>query len=107
MKVAIVVLLILGVLAAGSTALLFGWVQTRNAGQSPAVAMVDVVLAEADLPARTRLVADHVKVERVPQAGLPAGCYINKAQAIGKTLKIAVVKGQPLTAVMLSPGDGD
>jgi Flp pilus assembly protein CpaB len=103
MKVAIVVLLMLGVLAAGSTAVLFGWVQAKNLRQSSQVAMVDAVLAQADLPARTRLVADHVRVEQVPKTGLPTGCYMSPAQAIGKTLKIAVVKGQPLAASCCLP----
>jgi Flp pilus assembly protein CpaB len=44
-----------------------------------------------------------VKVERVPKAGLPAGYFTNQAQAIGKTLKIAVVKGQPLAGSCCLP----
>jgi Flp pilus assembly protein CpaB len=101
MKWATGILLILGLLAAGSTAVLFGWVQAKNL-RSPSPA-ADVLLAQTDLPARTRLVAEHVKVERVPKAGLPAGYFTNQAQAIGKTLKIAVVKGQPLTGLCCLP----
>ncbi|MCU0914640.1 MAG: hypothetical protein MUC88_08765 [Planctomycetes bacterium] len=72
MKWAVVILLVLGLLAAGAPALLFEWVQVRNAMPSSATTTMDVQLAQADLPARTRLVADHVRVERVPKAGLPA-----------------------------------
>lgn len=103
MKWAIVLLLVLGLLAAGSAALLFEWVQVKNMKPSAQTAAADVLLAQADLPARTRLVADHVKVERVPRAGLPDGCFTNQAQAIGKTLKVAVVKGQPLTGACFLP----
>jgi Flp pilus assembly protein CpaB len=103
MKWAIVILLVLGVLAAGSTAVLFGWVQARNMKSPAQATTVDVLLAQADLPARTRLAAEHVKVERVPKAGLPTGYFTNQAQAIGKTLKIAVVKGQPLAGACCLP----
>lgn len=103
MKWAVVILLVLGLLAAGSAALLFEWVQIRNLKPSSQTTAVDVLLAQADLPARTRVVADHVKVEQVPRAGLPEGCFTNQAQAIGKTLKVAVVKGQPLTGTCFLP----
>ena len=103
MKWAVVILLVLGLLAAGSAALLFEWVQIRNIKPSSQITSVDALLAQADLPARTRVVADHVKVERVPRAGLPEGCFTNQAQAIGKTLKVAVVKGQPLTGSCFLP----
>ncbi len=103
MKWAIVILLVLGVLAAGSAALLFNWVQVKNLKPASQAAVVDVLLAQADLPARTRVLAEHVKVERVPKAGLPEGWFTNQAQAVGKTLKVAVVKGQPLTGSCFLP----
>jgi Flp pilus assembly protein CpaB len=103
MKWAVVILLVLGLLAAGSAALLFEWVQVKNFQPSSQAAAVDVLLAQVDLPARTRVAADHVKVERVPKAGLPDGCFTNQAQAIGKTLKVAVIKGQPLTGACFLP----
>jgi len=103
MKWAVVILLVLGLLAAGSAALLFEWVQVKNMTPSSQGAAVDILLAQADLPARTRVVADHVKVERVPKTGLPEGYFTNQAQAIGKTLKVAVIKGQPLTGACFLP----
>ena len=103
MKWAIVILLILGLLAAGSTAVLFGWVQARNTKAPAQATAVEVLVTQADLPARTRLAADQVKVERVPKEGLPAGYFTNPAQAIGKTVKIAVVKGQPLAGSCFLP----
>jgi Flp pilus assembly protein CpaB len=103
MKWAVVILLVLGLLAAGSAALLFQWVQIRNMKPLAQAATADVLLAQADLPARTRVLADHVRVERIPKAGLPEGYFTNQAQAIGKTLKMAVVKGQPLTGSSFLP----
>jgi Flp pilus assembly protein CpaB len=103
MKWAVIILLVLGLLAAGSAALLFEWVQFRDIKPSAQAAAVDVLLAQGDLPARTRIVADQVKVERTPKVGLPEGYFTNQAQAIGKTLKVAVTKGQPLTGACFLP----
>ncbi len=103
MKLAVVALLVLGLLAGGAAAVLFQWVQTKNMqGLTPATTTA-VVLAQMDLPARTRLIADHIKVEQVPKTGLPMGCFTSHAQTVGKTLKVAVVKGQPLAASCFLP----
>ncbi len=103
MKLAVVTLLILGMIAAGSAAYVFQWVQAMNAPRTGDNLAVDVVLVQADLPARTRLTVDHVTVERVPKAGLPVGYFTSQAQTVGKTLKVAVVKGQPLAASCFLP----
>jgi Flp pilus assembly protein CpaB len=58
--------------------------------------MVDVLIAKANLPARTALTGEHLGVEKVPRTGLPQGYFTNQAQAIGKVLKMAVIEGQPL-----------
>ena len=99
MKLAVVILVMLGLVAASAATVLF---QTLNVRPAPAP-IVDALLAQADLPARTRLTAEQVKAERVPTTGLPAGCFTHPAQAIGRTLKMAVVKGQPLTASCFLP----
>jgi len=104
MKWAVIILVVLGLLAAGSTAVLFGWVQAKNANSGSKLApAVEVLVAQGDWPARTRLVAEQVKIEPVPREGLPVGYFTNQAQAIGKTLKVAVVKGQPLTVSHFFP----
>ncbi len=99
MKVAVVILVILGLVAAGAAAVLFQALHARP-GPTP---VLDVVLAQTDLPARTRLTSDQLKVERVPRTGLPLDCFSDPAQAIGRTLKVAVVKGQTLTASCFLP----
>ncbi len=103
MKWAVVILVILGLFAAGATSVLFAWAQAKNMKPSSQITTADVVLAQIDLPARTRLLVDHVKVERVPKVGLPAGYFTSQAQAVGKTLKVAIVKGQPLAASCFLP----
>jgi pilus assembly protein CpaB len=95
MKLVLVVLVMLGLVAAGAAAVLF---QALNLdltkGPAPAV---DVLVVQEDLPARTRLTAEHLKVEAASRTGLPQGYFISSAQAVGKVLKVAVVKGQPLS----------
>lgn len=103
MKLAVVTLLLLGMMAAGSAAYVFQWVQAQNGPRPGDNLVVDVVVAQADLPARTRLTVDHVKLERAPKAGLPIGHFTSQAQAVGKTLKVAIVKGQPLAALCFLP----
>ncbi len=98
MKFAVIILLILGLFAAGSAVFLFEWLQVGKARASgPQFALVDVLLAGENLPARTLLTREHLVTDRVPRAGLPQGYFISQAQAIGKTLKMAVVKGQALS----------
>lgn len=102
MKIAVIVLVMLGMLAAGAAVLL---VQTLSIGE-PKVKMVDVLLAQADLPERTRLTKEHVQVAKVPEKGLPVGYYTNPAQAVGKILKVAVTEGQPLTGEVVTETKG-
>jgi len=100
----------LGMVAAGAATLFFNAVSNRDKEEKT----VNALLAQADLPARTRLTQEHIKVVTVPQRGLPAGYYTNATQAVGKILKIEVSQGQALTpelviskssvAELLSPG---
>jgi pilus assembly protein CpaB len=92
MKSAVVILTVLGILAAGSAALLVGAI--RPARQAPTVR---VLMAQSDLPAMTRLTADDVKVETVPREALPKGCFIDSSQVIGRALSTPLMKGQLLT----------
>jgi len=104
MKFAVVVLVMLGLLAAGSAAFLFQWIQARNAAQTSRQSQeVQVLVAVTDLPGRTRLKEEHIVLEQAARTGLPTGYFTSPAQAIGKTLKLAVVKGQPLTPSCFLP----
>jgi pilus assembly protein CpaB len=96
MKAAVLILIILGVLAAGAAAVL---VQTLklNTAKTEQVATVDILVAKEGLPARTRLEEGHVQVQKAPVTGLPVGYFSNPAQAIGKILKVNVVKGEVLS----------
>lgn len=113
MRLAVVILVLLGTLAAGAAVLLVQLVKDR-VGENRQERSVQVVLAERDLPARTKLTAEHLKTAPVPVRGLAQGYYTSEAQAIGKILRVDVSAGQPLTnemvvarggvADLLSPG---
>ncbi|MDI6451679.1 Flp pilus assembly protein CpaB [Anaerobaca lacustris] len=113
MRLAVIILVLLGGLAAGAAVLLVQLVKDR-VGESRQERSVQVVLAERDLAARTKLTAEHLKESSVPVRGLPQGYYTSPAQAIGKILRVDVSAGQPLTnemvvarggvADLLSPG---
>ncbi len=96
MKVAVLILVILGLLAAGAAAVL---VQTLkfNPMANREVPVVEILVSQQDLSARTRLEAKHVEVKKAPSTGLPVGYFSNPAQAIGKVLKLNVAKGEILT----------
>lgn len=107
MKIAIIVLLLLGILAAGAATFLVQAIDFKIGGEKE-VAKVTVLVADANLPARTRLTEKHVKVEKAPKAGLPVGYFVGSAQAIGKVLRVPVVRGQPLDdSLFLAKGSID
>lgn len=107
MKFTVVILVMLGLLAAGSAAIL---VQTAGFGASAPVsqapATVEVVVAAAELPAMTVLRAEHMQVEEMPKVELPADHCVAPAQAIGRVLMMAVVKGQLLRKSLFLPDNG-
>jgi len=94
MKLAVVILVVLGLLAAGSAVVLVQAMKFGSGGEAPPP--VDVLVAQVDLPARTRITGEHVIVKPMPKAGLPQGYLVDPSQAIGKVLKLAVAKGQPV-----------
>jgi Flp pilus assembly protein CpaB len=108
MKVAVLVLIVLGLLAAGSAAFLFQWVQNARGPKNTAPETVEVVVAQSDLPARTRLTGENLLLQKVPKTGLPANCLTSPALAIGKVLKVPLTKGEILTdAVCIAKGSVD
>jgi Flp pilus assembly protein CpaB len=98
MKLAVLVLIVLGLLAAGSAAFLFQWVQATQAPRETRPDTVEVVVAQSDLPARTRLTAEHLVLQKVPKTGLPANYLTSPTPVIGNVLKMPLTKGEIVTA---------
>ena len=100
MKLAVIMLVVLGLVAAGAAAI---FVQSLSFFGPREVSTFDVLVAAANLEARTPLTADLVEVKKMPLTGLPRDYLSNWSQAAGKILKVAVVKGQPLADSQFIP----
>lgn len=99
MKWGIIVLIILGVVAATCTALLVGTLRTGSSDSSGknSSSNIEVATAKISMPAMTVITLDHVVKEEVVKEDLPEGRLVSPSQVIGKVLAVPVVKGQVLT----------
>jgi pilus assembly protein CpaB len=108
MKLGIIILVILGVVAAACAAMLVGILRTdssRSAGKNSAE--IEVATAKVSMPAMTVLTLDHIVEKEVAKQDLPEGRLISPSQAIGKVLAMPVVKGQVLTdSCFVTEGSG-
>ena len=100
MKIAVAMLVVLGIVAAGAATL---FVQSTSLLQPKESPTFDVLVAAADLAPCAPLAEGQVEVKKLRKAGLPADYLSNWSQAAGKMLKVAVVKGQPLATSQFIP----
>ncbi|MFC1761628.1 Flp pilus assembly protein CpaB [Planctomycetota bacterium] len=96
MKLAVVVLILLGFLAAGAAVILVQAVQANQKGPDE-TATVKVLVAGSDLAAMTVLRANNVIGKESPRKGLPQGYLTSPVQAAGRVLSVGVVKDQVLS----------
>lgn len=99
MKWGIIVLLILGIAAAASAAILVGILRTDSSTSASknSSSNVEVAMAKISMPAMTIMTLDHVIKEEVAKEDLPEGRLSSPSKVIGKVLAVPVVKGQILT----------
>jgi pilus assembly protein CpaB len=99
MKWGIIILLILGVVAAASAALLVGTLRTGSSDSSGqnASSNVEVATAKITMPAMTVITLDHIIKEEISKEELPEGPILSASQVIGKVLAVSVVEGQVLS----------
>jgi pilus assembly protein CpaB len=101
MRLAVVILVMLGMLAAGAATILVKVVQTGE----KKVKTTQVVVAQTDLPARTKLTGENLKLEDVPQRGLPEGYYTSTALLIDRIVLADVAAGRIMTSTLVGqPG---
>lgn len=102
MKFGIVILLILGLVAAACAAVLMG---TLDIGTSKAKQpqSLEVALARVSLPAITVITNDYIDVEMLSRNELPPGKLVKPSQIIGRVLAVPVVEGQVLTESCFVP----
>ena len=99
MKWGIIILLVFGVIAAASAALLVGSLRTGSSDSSGknASSNIEVAIAKISMPAMTVITLDHITKEEMSKEELPEGPIMSPSQVIGKVLAVSVVEGQVLT----------
>jgi pilus assembly protein CpaB len=96
----------LGLLAAGSAAILVNALQLRS-GQEEEAPTIKVVGVAKDLPAGAVLTQSDVALTDVPTRGLPAGYLTAPEHVVGQVLGVPVVQGQILTGgCLVAKGTG-
>ncbi len=94
MRWAIIGLILLGVLAAASAALL---VASYGRNKNPEASKVEILVATKALPAQTVVDAGMMVSKIVAKKEAPASFYTNAVQVVGKMLIVPVAEGQVLT----------
>ncbi len=98
MKWSIVILLVLGVVAAACASVLIGAVKLNPfATDANETSGVEVIVATRALPAMTTITTDCFDKKTVARADLPTGRLISATGSLGRILAVSVVKGQVLT----------
>ena len=103
MKWGIVILLLLGLVAAGSAAVLMGTLRVRPRAAQQESEKVEVAMAKRSLNAGTIITVDLINTEEVARDELPPGQLVTSLQATGRVLGLPVVEGQVLTEACLVP----
>lgn len=94
MKIAAVLLVALGLIAAVCAAVL---VKALTLPQVPAAARdpdVDILVAARELPAMTVVDASMVQLHKVPKSQVPADAVLNSVHVVGKVLSTKLLPGQ-------------
>lgn len=111
MKWSVVVLIVLGVVAALCAALIVSSVTGQKPPPGPAqtgteAKEITYVVASRDLPARTLVLEDATTVVNSPASGAPAGAFSQRAQTIGQVLRRSIKKGAAFDASYFSSAEG-
>jgi len=103
MKFSIVILFVLGIIAAACAAVLMGVINLSKTTSVDASEMIEVVMVNKSLPAATPIKNEHISLEKVSKDELPMGKLVSAPGVIGRVLAIAVYEGQILTESCLAP----
>ena len=104
MKWGLIILVVLGVVAAACAALLVGALGTNSSTQAQVASGIEVAIAKKSLPQMTLITADHFIKQTVSKNDLPQGQQlVSPTQVVGQILGVPVVEGQVLTASCFVP----
>jgi len=98
MKYSMIGLLVLGLIAALSAAVLLAVIKAPQRNASGQSAEVVALIANHDMPSVTVVTEAMITETAIAQAEAPKGLLTSPLQALGRPLTRPVVKGQPLTA---------
>jgi len=106
MKWAVIVLIVLGLLAAVSAILLVKAIRTEGDTLS-GKGDVTAIVAKSSLPAMSWVTSQHIELTEVPKKGLSVDYFSDPVQVVGKVLAVPITKGQVLTrSDLISEGSG-
>jgi Flp pilus assembly protein CpaB len=97
MKLGVIILVIFGLVAAGSAAVLVTTMQLKPSNKTKTVQQIEVAVLKKDLPAMVAVTVDDFTKQTVPKNALPKGNVSAPTQVIGRILAVPAVKGQILT----------
>jgi pilus assembly protein CpaB len=101
MKVAVISLVLLGVLAAGSAVTLVSAIAARSEARTPTTGpseqQVEVLVAARDLLPMGVVDTSAVTKKLVPKSQVPQGALLNPVQVVGKVVTDRMVAEQPFT----------
>ena len=101
--------LVLGLVLAGLTGVALNGVAQQNAARAavaPVLDTITVLVAKADIAARTVVTADMLEARAYPKELLPAGAISNAAEATGQTTIAPIPKGAPVLRGQLVAAGG-
>ena len=97
MKWAILVLVVLGIVAALSATFLVNALRTEKNAELSGKGEVNALVATRSLPAMSWVTSQHIAVKKLPRKGLAVDYLSDPTQVIGKVLAVPIVKDQVLT----------
>jgi pilus assembly protein CpaB len=108
MKFTVVILIVLGLIAAVSAMFLVGALHTDKGPDGKKLsADTEVILLKESLPAMTVITSGHIITKTMPRKDLPDKYISSSAQVIGKVLSVPVTKDQVMTRnCLVSEGSG-
>jgi len=112
MKWIITGLIVLGVIAAGSTALLLasyrsGLLSDAETSQVAEVASVEIIVAEKDIPAMTMVAPSMIERRTVKLTEVDEGAITDVSQLIGQVVMISMLQGQPFLRSSLASSESN
>lgn len=102
----IMLAVVLGMMGAILVYVAFSRDTTSGGGGSASGEMASVVVAKADIPARTRITADMLQVKLVPVTAVSDLAFTDTAQAVGQITRFPITMNQQVLSSQVIPSTG-